>query len=225
MKNFSEEVVWEKAGRDAATKTAKDKIKAANATEKRAAAAKKAQALAEKRLGELTMKQNEMDLKLAEAVSLNATLTEELADFWAALEACENKWYNEGFADTEEGVESVVKEARQLCFQEGWMAALHASGMLEDSHLRDPSWIPFPYSLPAAQNPTGPIDEEETDSLKELVEQIDAHVEVIGTKATNNPPTNNQSSENAQYQPHAPEHQPSKMATETQPVVTRSFKI
>ena len=81
MKNFSEEVVREKAGRDAATKTAKDKIKAANATEKRAAAAEKAQALAEKRLGELTMKQNEMDLKLVEAVSLNATLTEELADF------------------------------------------------------------------------------------------------------------------------------------------------
>ena len=225
MKNFSEEVVREKAGKDAATKTAKDKIKAANATKKRAAAAEKAQALAEKRLGELTMKQNEMDLNLAEAVSLNATLTEELADFWAALEACENKWYNEGFADTEEGVEPVVKEARQLCFQEGWMATLHASRMPEDSHLRDLGRIPFPDSLPATQNPTRPIDEEETDSLKELVEQIDAHMEVIGTEATNNPPTNNQSSENAQYQPHTPEHQPSKMATETQPVVTRSFKI
>ena len=81
MKNFSEEVVWEKAGRDAATKTAKDKIKAANATEKRAATAEKALALVEKRLAELTMKQNEMDLKLAEAVSLNTTLTKELANF------------------------------------------------------------------------------------------------------------------------------------------------
>ena len=143
----------------------------------------------------------------------------------AALEACENKWYNEGFADAEEGVEPVIKEARQLSFQEGWMAALHSSEVPKDSHLRDPSRIPFPDSLPTTQNPTGPIDEEETDSLKELVEQIDAHVKVIGTEATNNPPTNNQSSENAQYQPHAPEHQPSKMATETQPVVTRSFKI
>ena len=81
MKNFSKEVVREKAGRDAATKTAKDKIKAANTTEKRVAAAKKARALAEKRLAELTMKQNEMDLKLAEAVSLNTTLTKELANF------------------------------------------------------------------------------------------------------------------------------------------------
>ena len=50
------------------------------------------------------------------------------------------------------------------------------------------------------------------------MEQIDAHVEVIGTEATINPPANNQSGENAQYQPPVPEHQPSEMATETQPV-------
>ena len=50
------------------------------------------------------------------------------------------------------------------------------------------------------------MNEEETDSLRELVEQIDAHVEVIGTEATSNPPANNQSGENAQYQPPVPEH-------------------
>ena len=62
------------------------------------------------------------------------------------------------------------------------------------------------------------MNEEETDSLRELVEQIDAHVEVIGTEATRIPHTNNQSGENARYQPPVPEHQPSEMATETQPV-------
>ena len=98
------------------------------------------------------------------------------------------------------------------------MAALHASGVPEDSHLRDPGRIPFPDSSPVVQNPTGPIDEEETNSLRELVEQIDAHVELIGTEATSNPPADNQSGENAQFQPPAPEHQPSEMATETQPV-------
>ena len=113
------------------------------------------------------------------------------------MEACENKWYDEGFADAEESVEPVIKEARQLSFQEGWLAALHVSRVPEDSHLRDPSWIPFPDSLLATQNPTGATDEEETDNLRELVEQIDAHIEVIGTKATSNPPTNNQSGENA----------------------------
>ena len=142
-------MVREKVSRDAATKTAKDKIKVADAVEKRAAVEEKARALAEKRLTELTMKQNEMDLKLVEAVSLNVALTKELVDLRAALEACENKWYDEGFADIEDGVESVIKEARQLSFQEGWMAALHASGVPEDSHLRDPGRIPFPDSLPA----------------------------------------------------------------------------
>ena len=45
----------------------------------------------------------------------------------------------------------------------------------------------------------GPVDEEETDSLRELVEQIYAHVEVIRTEATNNPPANDQPGENTQY--------------------------
>ena len=80
-------MVREKVSRDAATKTAKDKIKVADAVEKRAAVEEKARALAEKRLTELTMKQNEMDLKLVEAVSLNVALTKELADLRAALEA------------------------------------------------------------------------------------------------------------------------------------------
>ena len=79
------------------------------------------------------------------------------------------------------------------------MAALHALGVPEDSHLRDSSRIPFPDSLPATQNPTRPINEEETDSLRELVEQIDAHVEVIRTESTNNPPANDQPGENTQY--------------------------
>ena len=176
-------MVREKSGREAATKTAKDKIKAA--------ATRKAQALAKKRLAELTTKQNETDLKLVEATSPNVALTEELADLRTALEACENKWYDEGFVDVEENVEPVIKEARQLSFQEGRMAALHASGVPKVSHLRDPSRILFSDSLPATQNPIGPIDEEEMDNLRELVEQIDAHVEVIRTEATSNPSTNN----------------------------------
>ena len=166
LKEFSEEVVWEKAGRDTNTKTAKDKIKASDAAKKRVAAVEKAWALAEKRLGELTTRQNETDLKLAEVASLNVALNEELVDLWATLEACENKWYDEGFADAKKGVEPVIREARQLSFQEGWMAALHASGVPEDSHLRDLSRISFPDSLLATQNPTRPVDEEETDSLR-----------------------------------------------------------
>ena len=169
----------------------------------------KARALAESRLAELTTKQNETDLKLAEAASLNVALNEKLADLRAALEASENKWYNEGFADAKEGVELVMREARQISFPEGWLAALHASGVPKDSHLRDPNQIPFLDPLPATQNLTRLVDEEEMDSLSELVEQIDAHIEVIGMEATSNPPANDQPGENTQYQPSVAEHQSS----------------
>ena len=56
---------------------------------------------------------------------------------------------------------------------------------------------------------------EETDSLRELVEQIDAHVEMIGTKATSNPLTDGPSSENVHLQPSVSEHHSTKMASET----------
>ena len=188
MNDLTEEVDREKVGREEVVKTAKEKTKTAEAAEKRAAAAEKSQSLAEKRSAELVTKQNETDLKLAKAASLNVTLSEEVADLRVALEACESKWYDEGFADVEKGVELIVMQARQLSFQEGRMAALQALGVPEDSPLRDPGRIPFPGPSPTAQNPARPNDEEETDSLREFVEQIDAHVEMIGTKATSNPP-------------------------------------
>ena len=53
-------------------------------------------------------KQNEVDLKLAKVVSLNTAQAKELTDLRAALEACEEKWYNEGFADVENFTELVV---------------------------------------------------------------------------------------------------------------------
>ena len=44
-------------------------------------------------------KLGETELKLAEVSSLNTTQAEELANLKAALETCENKWYNKGFDD------------------------------------------------------------------------------------------------------------------------------
>ena len=43
-------------------------------------------------------------------------------------------------------------------------------------------------------------------SLKELVEQIDTHVEMIETEATSNPPTDGLSGENVHLQPSAFEY-------------------
>jgi len=143
--------------------------------------------MAEKRSAKLLAKQSETDLKLAEAISLNTAQAKELADLRAALEACEEKWYNEGFADAENYSEPVVNQARRLGFKAGWFAALQILGVPEDSPLRDPGQIPFPSSTPVAQNPPVPIDEEETASIRELVEQIDAHAELDEIEATSIP--------------------------------------
>ena len=66
-------------------------------------------------------------------------------------------------------------------------------GVPEDSPLRDPGQIPFPSLTPVVQNPSVPIDEEETASMRELVEQIDAHVELDKTEATSIPHAGDQS--------------------------------
>ena len=72
-----------------AVKTAKEKMKAAEIVEKKAAVAEKNRALAEKRSTELLAKQNETDVKLVEAISLNTAQAEELANLRAALGTCE----------------------------------------------------------------------------------------------------------------------------------------
>ena len=89
MKDLTEEVDREKASREEAVKTAKEKIKTAESAKKRSAAAEKSRASAEKRSAELVTRQNEKEVKLAEAASLNSTLSEEVADLWAALKTCE----------------------------------------------------------------------------------------------------------------------------------------
>ena len=95
--------------------------------------------------------------------------------------------YNEGFADAENLVELIVNEAWRLGFEDGWLVALQALGVPEDSPFRDPSQIPFLSSTPVGQNPPTPIDEEETASIRELVEQIDSHMELDDIEATSIP--------------------------------------
>ena len=143
LKELSKDSDWEKVAREMAIKIAKEKIKATDNAIKKAAATEKARALAEKRSAELLVKQNETDVKLAGAVSLNATQAKELADLRAAFEAWEEKWYNEGFADVENSAELVVNQAQRLGFEAGWFAALQAARVSKGSPLRDPGQIAF----------------------------------------------------------------------------------
>ena len=53
--------------------------------------------------------------------------------------------------------------------------------------MRDLGQIPFPSPTIAMQDPSVPIEEKETASMKELVEQIDTHAEPDETEATSIP--------------------------------------
>ena len=119
MKELVEDVEREKALNDVAEANAKEKTKAATTAEKKAIASEKARVSTEKKSLELEAKLGETELKLAEAASLNTTQAKELADMKAALEAYENKCYNEGFADAKNSVEPVIHEAQKLAFEEG----------------------------------------------------------------------------------------------------------
>ena len=150
-------------------------------TEKKAAASEKARVSVEKRFSNLEAKLRETKLKLAEAASLNTVRVEELVDLKVALKGYESKWYDEGFANTENSVEPVINKARKLAFKE------------------------------AAQKIPGVADEEETTSLRELVEQIDAHAEPIDLEATSNPNVEDQPGRNVQP-PNDTQHAPEDVA-------------
>ena len=100
--------------------------------------------MAENKLVEVETKLGGIKLKLAKAKSLNLAHVDEIANLKAALKACENKWYNEGFANAENSVEPIVHQTRSYGFREGWLAALQAMGMPKDSPLRNPEQIPYP---------------------------------------------------------------------------------
>ena len=199
LKELSEDADREKALKEVAAATMKEKVKAVEVTEKKAAASEKARVLVEKRSTELELKLGGTELKLAEAESLNLTQADELADLKAALEACESKWYNEGFANAENSVEPVIREVRKLGFEDGWLAALQAMRVPKDSPLRNLIQIPFLDPSPVVQNLPDAVDEEDTPSMREFVRAIDSHVLSVDLEVTSNPCAGDQLDENVLY--------------------------
>lgn len=126
LKEAAEKADREKALKDIVEATTKDKGKAAEDAEKRAREVEKAQVLAEEKLTEMDMKLGETEFKLAEAESLNLAQANKIAELKAALEACEDKWHNEGFTNAENFVEPIVHLSRRHRFGERWIAALQA---------------------------------------------------------------------------------------------------
>lgn len=66
------------------------------------------------------------------------------------------------------------------------MVALVAAGVPQDSPLKNPNQVPYPNPPPPVQNPTDAKDEE-TESMRELVQAIDSHAELIDMEITSDP--------------------------------------
>ena len=112
MNELAEKAEREKVLKDVANAMTRDKGKAVEVAEKKAQSSEKARLLSEKRSTKMEAKLGETKLKLAQVESLNLAHADEVVDLKAALEACENKWYNEGFVDVENSMELVVHQAR-----------------------------------------------------------------------------------------------------------------
>ena len=77
-------------------------------------------------------------MRLAQAKSVISARDKEVVDWKVAMAQSEDKFYNMGFADAENSSEPIMLESRRYGFREGWMAAINALGLLEDSTFRDP---------------------------------------------------------------------------------------
>ena len=186
MKKAVDEADQEKALKDVAKATAKDKGKATEDAEKRAREVERARVLAEEKLTKMDMKLGETEFKLAKAESLSLAQAKKIAELKAALEAYEEKWHNEGFTDAENFVEPIVHLSRRHRFGEGWIAALQAMGVSDDSPLRNLERIPFLEPSPLIQNPIGTEEEKDTPSMRELVQEINSHVELVDLEIVSN---------------------------------------
>ena len=177
LTKLAEDAKREKALKDVANDNTKEKSKATKAAKKKAQSLEKACQAAEKGKAKAKNRLESVELKLAQANTLNLTQADQIADLKVALEAYENNWYDEGFADAKKSVEPVVHQARLHGFGEGWLAALQVMAVAEDSPLRDPSQIPYPAPPPPSQSQADVVDEEETTSMRELVQAIDTHAD------------------------------------------------
>lgn len=142
--------------------------------------------MAEKKLIEVEARMGSVELKLAKAKSLNLSQADELDDLKTALDACEEKWYNEGFVDVENSVEPVVHQARRHGFGEGWLVALQVKGVAKDSPLRNPKQILYPAPHPPIQSQASAVIEEDTPNMRELVHVIDSHAKTVYFEITSN---------------------------------------
>ena len=113
-----------------------------------------------------------------------------------------------GFADVENSNESIMLDSQRYRFGEGWMATVNALGLPKDSPFKDLNQIPLHEHLRPPPTYTLTLNEEEDSlSMRELVEEIDSYTEVINLDI----PTNSGATEG--QEPPAPLLNPDPLTT------------
>lgn len=113
------------------------------AFERRVGEAKRAYAAIKKRAADLEGKLGKAEVRLAQADNVISAKDKEVANLKEAVAESEDKFYNMGFADAENSSDPIMLESRLYGFGEGWMAAMNALGLPEDSSFKDPDKIPY----------------------------------------------------------------------------------
>ena len=181
-----EEADKEKALKQVAETSLKEKTLGLNVMERWATTAEKALELAKYKTKGLQGKLGENEIKLAEMVSLASTHDKELANLKIMMKARKQTYYNKGFKNAENSVGPVVFQARKFEFIKGWMAAVNAISLPDTSPFMSDDQIllcedPEAEAQAPKQDEDSNEEEEGTDSLemRDLSQQIDSHVVVL----------------------------------------------
>ena len=83
-------------------------------------------------------------------------------------------------------MEPVVLQAQAQGFEEGWLAALQAMAVPEDSQLWNHEQIPRPTLTNPVQSQADVDDDEDTPSFRKPMKAIDTYVENLDLEVTSN---------------------------------------
>ena len=118
-KGVMEEAEKEKALKQATEASFNEKSLELNVVKRWAITAERAQELAEQKAKDLQGKLNEVEVKLAKAVSLVSAHDKELVDLKETMKTCEQVYYNIGFKDVENSTGPMIFLARKFGFAKG----------------------------------------------------------------------------------------------------------
>nr|POE95887.1 hypothetical protein CFP56_23631 [Quercus suber] len=103
----------------------------------------KALELAEHKATEALHRLREAKLKLAETTSILTARDKEFIDYKGGVGARKQHYYNKGFQNAEDLVGPVILQAQKFGFLEGWMTAVNAIGLPEESPFRKIDQVPL----------------------------------------------------------------------------------